>query len=455
MPKRLTLIASDFVAFYAALAAVLIIRYGLDDFGSQWAIHIAPFSVLLAVWILALYIANLYDTRIMRNDRVFFERLGQAMIIAAISSLVLFYLIPFFGITPKLNLFLFLIALALLMWGMRTVYNIIIAGGSKKRLLFIGVNEETLDLARMISDNPQFGYRTAALVRVGQESLTDSDITGPWDVLDERADLVAYITDKHVDVAVVSPQAYGNDDLIGMLYSARGLQMDFITLVAFAEQLTGRVPLSVISQQWFLENVSENAKRPYEAAKRVMDVVAALVLGAVTLALTPFIVLAIWIDSPGYPFIHQKRTGLHGRPFTLLKFRSMVPDAEQKTGAVWAYERDPRITRVGSFLRTTRLDELPQLWNILRGDISLVGPRAERPEFDLQLGTGIPFYYERYFIKPGLTGWAQINYPYGASPQDAMEKLQYDLYYIKHRSLALDMEIILKTISISLRRAGR
>jgi lipopolysaccharide/colanic/teichoic acid biosynthesis glycosyltransferase len=139
----------------------------------------------------------------------------------------------------------------------------------------------------------------------------------------------------------------------------------------------------------------------------------------------------------------------------MLKFRSMRPDAEAATGAVWAQQNDPRTTRVGRFLRESRLDELPQLWNIIRGDMSLIGPRAERPEFDATLANQIKFYRERYLIKPGLSGWAQINYPYGSSVQDAIQKLQYDLYYIKHRSPLLDLQILLKTVNISLRRAGR
>lgn len=455
MPKKLTLIASDFVAFYGALALVLLIRYGMDDFTAQWGVHVVPFTILLSVWILALYIANLYEARIMRNDWVFFERLGQAILVATIASLVFFYLIPFFDITPKLNLFLFLVFLALLMWGVRALYNTIIAGGSKKRIIFIGICQESLDLAHFVVSNPQLGYRVSALVPLGQESLAINDASGPWQILDDHTDLISFIGEQRIDIAVIAPHAYGNADIIGMLYSSRGLQMDFASLAPFTERLTGRVPIGAISQQWFLENISENSKRTYETVKRVVDISVALVLGTITLALTPFILLAIWLDSPGYPFIHQRRTGMHGTPFMLYKFRSMIPNAEKHTGAVWAGTTDSRITRVGSFLRKTRIDELPQLWNVLRGDISLVGPRAERPEFDAQLAGSIPFYFERYFIKPGLSGWAQINYPYGSSVADALEKLQYDLYYTKHRSFALDIEILLKTISISLRRAGR
>jgi lipopolysaccharide/colanic/teichoic acid biosynthesis glycosyltransferase len=168
--------------------------------------------------------------------------------------------------------------------------------------------------------------------------------------------------------------------------------------------------------------------------------------GAILNATAPFFT--------GLIFFRQKRSGRGGVPFSIIKFRTMRTDAE-RSGAVWATENDPRVTAVGRVLRKSRIDELPQLWNIMLGDMSLVGPRAERPEFDTQLAQQIPFYRERYLIKPGLSGWAQINYPYGASVQDALQKLQYDLYYIKHRSLALDIAIVLKTISISLRRAGR
>jgi lipopolysaccharide/colanic/teichoic acid biosynthesis glycosyltransferase len=149
------------------------------------------------------------------------------------------------------------------------------------------------------------------------------------------------------------------------------------------------------------------------------------------------------------------RTGQHGRPFRMFKFRTMREDAEASTGAVWASEDDPRVTRLGRFLRRSRIDELPQLWNVIRGQMSLVGPRAERPELDARLVREIPFYRQRYQVKPGLSGWAQIKYRYGASVQDTNEKLQYDLFYIKHRSLLLDTEIILKTIAIALRQAGR
>jgi lipopolysaccharide/colanic/teichoic acid biosynthesis glycosyltransferase len=165
-------------------------------------------------------------------------------------------------------------------------------------------------------------------------------------------------------------------------------------------------------------------------------------------------VLAVKIDSPGPMLYRQQRVGQFGRPFTLFKFRSMAADAEAGGDPLWAQRHDPRVTRVGRFIRGTRIDELPQLVNVLRGEMSLVGPRPERPHFVEQLDRAIPFYRQRAYVKPGVTGWAQINFPYGASVEDAREKLSYDLYYVKHRSVLLDAFILLATIRVVLLREG-
>ncbi len=454
MFKKFTLIASDLVAFYGALALLLLVRYGEDAWQQQWSVHSTPFSLLLIVWLLALYISNLYDQRMMRNDRDFFARLGQAMLVASVASVLFFYLIPFFGITPKLNLFLFLVALAVIMSGTRYLYNQIIARGTKEQLLIVGVNEDSLNLARLVTDNPQLGYRVRAMVHVGQEALPLERAVMPWQVLEDLTGIASFMTKQRIDTIVISPSAYQMSEVIGLFYGTLSRRVDFTNLASLSERLTGRIPLGAINQAWFLDNMSEGSKKSFDTLKRVVDVVASVILGIPALVITPFVTLAIIVDSPGPILFRQKRSGRGGVPFDIIKFRTMRTDAE-KGVAVWASENDPRVTVIGRLLRKSRIDELPQLWNILRGEMSLVGPRAERPEFDAQLAQQIPFYRERYLIKPGLSGWAQINYPYGASVQDAIQKLQYDLYYIKHRSLALDIAIVLKTASISLRHAGR
>ncbi|HUO75857.1 MAG TPA: sugar transferase [Candidatus Paceibacterota bacterium] len=453
--KKLTLILTDLVAFYGSLAAVLLVRYGVDRWSEQYQLHVGPFSILFLVWLFSFYIANLYDERVLRSGSDFYGRLLQAVIVAAVISVLFFYLIPFFGITPKLNLFLFIVVFAVVWTAARTLANRSLAAGTKKRLMLVGATQGALELAQFVQSNPQLGWTVNAIVRVGQEELPLADVHGTWDVLDEHSDVVTSIRERDIDTVVIAPHAFVRADLVASLYRAMVHGIDFQTLAGFTESVTGAVPLDAIDQQWFLENFAEGSKRSYETLKRVSDITVAVLLGIPTLVLTPFIAAAIKLTSPGPVVFRQQRSGRGGVPFEMLKFRTMRNDAERSTGAVWATHKDARVTRVGRFLRSTRLDELPQLWNVLRGDMSMVGPRAERPEFDTQLAAQIPFYQDRYLTRPGLSGWAQINYPYGGSVADATRKLEYDLYYLKRRSFALDLGIILKTASIALRREGR
>jgi len=262
------------------------------------------------------------------------------------------------------------------------------------------------------------------------------------------------IKEEKIDTIVLSPEAYQVPEIIDIFYKSLEQKVGFVNLASFYERLTGMVPLGAINQIWFLENLNEGNKRAYEMAKRVSDLVFAVVLGLFSLLFYPFIVFLIKMTSEGPVFYKQKRVGQLGKTFEIIKFRTMNKDAEKNTGAIWASNNDPRITKAGGFMRKTRIDELPQLWNILKGQMAFIGPRAERPEFNEQLKT-VPFYEERYLIKPGLSGWAQINFRYGSSVADAAEKLKYDLYYIKNRSLILDIGIALKTIRIMFQRSGK
>ena len=214
-----------------------------------------------------------------------------------------------------------------------------------------------------------------------------------------------------------------------------------------------KVPLEAISQLWFLENISRGEKRLYEFLKRLTDISLAIIGGIVFAVLYPFIALAIKWETEGPVFYKQSRIGKGGKIFEVIKFRTMIKEAE-KYGAVWATKNDQRVTKAGRFLRKTRLDELAQVINILKGEMSVVGPRAERPEFVEKLKKEIPFYDERLLVRPGLTGWAQINYGKDLDSNDTKEKLQYDLYYIKNRSLTIDLAVILKTIKTVLSATG-
>jgi sugar transferase (PEP-CTERM system associated) len=222
----------------------------------------------------------------------------------------------------------------------------------------------------------------------------------------------------------------------------------------FHEQQLGRINLDTITADWMLLANGFTNSRTYGVLKRGLDIVVSLLLLFLTLPLVVITALLVKLESQGPVLYRQQRVGLHGAPFTLLKFRSMKADAEFGGIPRWAQKSDPRVTRVGTFIRMTRIDELPQLLNVLTGEMSMIGPRPERPHFVEQLGRAIPFYHERAYVKPGITGWAQVNFPYGASIEDAREKLAFDLYYVKNRNLLLDMLILVSTVRVILFREG-
>jgi exopolysaccharide biosynthesis polyprenyl glycosylphosphotransferase len=228
-------------------------------------------------------------------------------------------------------------------------------------------------------------------------------------------------------------------------------------MFALYQDLTGRVPVSHLGDDWYVAlpaHVKKNA-RTYLLFKRICDFAMALMALVLSAPVMPLVALAIKLDSPGPIFFKQMRVGVGGRVFRIVKFRTMRQDAEKNTGAVWATDHDPRITRIGRFLRKSRLDELPQLWNVLVGDMSFVGPRPERPEFDEELEHEVPFYRARRAVRPGLTGWAQVSHGYGNTMFDALRKVEYDLYYIKNQSLYLDLMILFRTIAVVLKLGGK
>jgi exopolysaccharide biosynthesis polyprenyl glycosylphosphotransferase len=273
-------------------------------------------------------------------------------------------------------------------------------------------------------------------------------------VLGTVAQIPAIVRDRNVDRVVVSlADARGKlamDDLLRMKLND-GVRFDHLASVY--EEYTGKIAVENLRPSWFIFSKGFRKTRLL-AGKRAVDTVLA-VIGLVMAA--PIMVAAaalIRCTSPGPVLYSQRRHGKDGRPFTIYKLRSMRVDAEAKTGAVWSIAGDPRVTRVGGFLRRSRIDELPQLWNVLKGDMSFVGPRPERPEFFATLSDRIPFYGQRLVVRPGITGWAQIRHGYGASEQDALEKLQFDLFYIKHLSIAFDLFILLETVKTVLVRRG-
>ena len=453
--KKFILLLGDVVILYASLVFALTIRYNGFDLGILNR-HLLPFSIIYLIWIIIFYIHNLYELDIAKNNVEFSSALIRALIIGGLISVVFFYLAPrsaFGEITPKTKLFLNILIFVVLFYFWRYLFNFL-AGSLKLKLntAIIGYNPQAIELAKEIIKNPQLGYKLKIIIK-NHEAIDRADFPD-IKISEGIKNLKESLEQEKIAVAVVAPEIYQSPDLIQNLFECIRYKIDFVNLSEFYETLTQKVPLTAINQVWFLENISQQNKTTYEFLKRFFDIFFAIILFVVSVPLWIIIAIIIKTESPGPIFYKQTRIGQGGKPFTLTKFRSMIKEAE-KDGPKMAQKDDPRITKFGTFLRKTRLDELPQLWNIIRGQMSFVGPRAERPEFHQELKSKIPFYQERYLIKPGLSGWAQIKCGYSSSVEDNFEKIQHDLYYVKNRSFILDLSIILKTINIILKGGGR
>ncbi len=297
---------------------------------------------------------------------------------------------------------------------------------------------------------------TAAAIRAGRGKLfelAEVDLGA----LDPDRITADFLHQRHIWGLVVAPDAInGNDHGLTpeRLLDLRLRGVRVYDDVSFWEQHLGRVNLDHISVGWFLRAEGFSSGALSRVIKRTIDITASLLLLAMTLPLMMGVAILIKLDSRGPVLYRQQRVGRYGQAFTLLKFRSMRKDAEAEGAPRWAARRDPRVTRIGALIRSIRIDELPQLLNVLHGEMSLIGPRPERPHFVAQLAKAIPFYDERNYVKPGITGWAQVNFPYGASVEDARQKLSYDLYYVKNRGTFLDLLILLSTIRVILFREG-
>ncbi len=452
--KKFILLGGDLLILYFSLYLTLLLRYGPPIKVSLWEKHFFPFTVIYFFWLTVFYIIGLYDPNIQKNALPFYSLLGKALFLNSIVAVAFFYFVPDPGISPKRVLFINLIVFAVLFYFWRKLYNKILSSQAvTNNILIIGANDQVLEIVKTINQNPQLGYQIKVIINNENKDFSRWNkkikIINDWNF-----NLPQIIKQEKIQTIVTVRQLPPHEKITRQLYQCLNLKVSFLNLPQFYEQLTGKIPINLINEIWFLENLKESEKNFYEFFKRISDIILAIVALIISLPFLPILAILIKLDSPGPVFFTQIRTGRGGKNFLAIKLRTMVKDAE-KHGAEWAKENDPRITRLGKFLRKTRIDEIPQLFNIIRGEMSFVGPRPERPEFIKTLEQHIPFYKERLIVRPGLTGWAQVNFPYGASIEDALWKMQYDLYYIKNRSFILDLSIILKTIKIVLLGGGR
>jgi len=320
-----------------------------------------------------------------------------------------------------------------------------------QRVLILGVGPLAETIAQALPLSP-YNYQLAGFVRPGTDKTTvdDSRVVGSIDDIEE------ILIRERINKLIVSITEKRGVLPVRNLLNCKLRGVEILDSPSFYEKLTGKLLVENIQPSWFLYSDGFRITPLKRFWKRTLDLIFSLLGIILVLPILPVIALLIKATSPGPVLYRQRRVGQGGGEFTLLKFRTMCDDAEKGTGAVWASENDPRITRVGKFLRKSRLDEVPQLFNVLKGEMSFIGPRPERKEFVDQLSEKIPYYGKRHFIKPGVSGWAQVRYPYGSSEKDALEKLRYDLYYIKNYSITLDLMIVLETVKVVLfGRGGR
>jgi sugar transferase (PEP-CTERM system associated) len=410
--------------------------------------------LLSAITQTCLYYSDLYDLRLVADRREFFTRLLQALGAASFILAAIYFWFPEQIVGRGVFLYA-VIAVILLVSGWRLLFEWL---GRQvvptERLLLVGTSPAALTLARELFDRRQelgvtiVGFVDPDPAKVGQPVINPG-------VVGTLEDIPSIVRARSVDRVVVSlADARGSLPMEKLLEMKLERGVSFDHLATVYEHYTGKIAVENLRPSWLI--FSEGFKKTWllRTTKRVMDTCAAIVGLILAAPLMIGAALAVKLTSPGPALFRQRRVGQYGRVFTVYKIRSMQVDAEARTGAVWATASDSRVTNVGRFLRRTRIDEVPQLWNVLRGDMSLVGPRPERPEFIAQLTEAIPFYGLRHTVRPGLTGWAQVRYTYAASVEDALEKLQYDLFYIKHLTIAFDVFIVLSTIKTVIQRRG-
>jgi sugar transferase (PEP-CTERM system associated) len=408
-------------------------------------------AVVSVLCMLCLYYNDLYDLTIVRTTREVFIRLLQSVGSALILIALLYLLVPWLMVADGASLPAFAIFLTgILAW--RLVFNHVTRLRTfGERILIVGTDTTSQTIARQIGSQGDFAYNIVGFIDEDANRVMQS--LGDWRIVGTPDDIENVVERYGVDRLVV-----GMSDRRGRLpvrallrAKLRGIRVEDVNTVY--ERLTGKLLVEDLRPSWLIFSDDYCASRLTRQSKRGFDVVLALV--ALVLS-APFVLLtaiAVWLESGSPVLYRQERVGENGRVFTLNKFRSMRKDAEQGT-PVWARASDERVTRVGRFIRHTRLDELPQLWNVLRGDMSFVGPRPERPFFVDQLADQVPFYEQRHAVKPGITGWAQVKYGYGASFEDSLEKLRYDLYYVKHLSIPFDLTILFDTVKVVLFAKG-
>lgn len=432
--ESILLLAGDLVAFVLSLWLALALRSASMPSTLAFVSILTPFSILFVLWIFAFFIAGLYEKqRIVRRSRLP-ELLLKTQVWNSFVAILFFYTVPYFGVEPKTILFLYIIISLVLTFLWRVFALSFFDVKHRERAMLIGGGVDADEVKDEVNANSRIAF----------EVISHVD-TSKMGGIDFARDILERIKDEDISIIIVDSQDQKVVPILPELYELMFSKVKFLDLYALYEDIFDRVPISLLQHGWFVENISLSPHAFYDALKRAMDVMIALII----LVFTAFIALPIWIalriEGVNRFWSFQERVGQYGKTIRLMKFPTMLYDDNGN----WKEGRVNKVTKVGAFLRKTRLDEFPQAWNLLKGDVSLIGPRSEFAKAVAEYAKEIPYYSARFMVRPGLSGWAQI---YGEHPHHGIDinatrnKLSYDLFYIKYRSFALDVVIALKTI---------
>lgn len=450
--ELLTLIAGDIAIFIGALWITLLLRYLEFPSWETLSVHFGPFLLLSGVWLVIFFIAGLYDKHTTFYKSLLLNRIIHTQFVNIVVAAAIFLTFPL-GITPKTNLVLYLIVSIILITLWRMYIVPMLAPKERHRAILLADGDEAIELVDEVNNNDRYSY---SFVRIIDKATAAKTVDFPQKLQQliqrERIDII--VADAHNPyIETVLP------DLFTLAFER--FQLTFLDFHRVYENTFDRVPLSALRYNWFLSHVPQSKNVPYDVAKRAIDIIGSVLLGTIFSLALPFIVLAMRLEGRGDVFISQERIGLYNRPVRVYKLRTMTEN--RQASSTWTTEdakEGNRITRVGAVLRKTSIDEIPQVWNILKGEMSLIGPRNDIVGLAERLQTEIPYYSIRNCVKPGVTGWAQTHQHYmgdNISPQSIEEtrmRLAYDLYYVKNRSLLLDIEIALRTFKTLLSRFG-
>lgn len=439
------LLAGDILVFIVALWLALSLRHFMVPEKEVFLLHLIPFSILFVLWVGVFFLAGLYG----KHTRLFRSKLPTTILFTQTINVSLaalfFFLIPAFGIAPKTILVLYLIVSFALIYIWRVLVFARLRSARRLKGVLVASGPDILALAKEIEHDRRYPFEFSHVI--------DTASAKPHEII---RDACRVATEDNVTFLVVDFSDKSLAHALPILYDAAFQKKNFALIDAMDlyQEVFDRVPLSLVHYEWVL--ASSGSSQIYDFLKRVMDIVGAIVIGIISLLIYPFVALAIKLDDGGSVFITQNRIGRYQNNIRVVKFRSMSGNDMGDYGANG--KTSLTVTKVGKWLRNLRIDELPQLWNVLKGDLSLVGPRPELPALAGGYSARIPYYNARHLINPGLTGWAQLHHDrdphHGADIAETKNKLSYDLYYLKHRSLLLDLYIILQTIRIVLTARG-